>query len=234
MKNRFKISILFYSTIILLSCTNNDGKSYSGENYINFTKDYKTDSTLFSFAYGNETRGVAELEVEIASTIEKNDREYRVKFVPEESTAKEGIHFEKFNDNLIFRSGHYIDTLHVNVLNAPDLSTQEVLATFEIIRNSNFLPGLTKKQKSRLFITNKLSRPAWWNEWHEDNGLGIYTEKKFRLFIEFTGEYDLDYEKREDMDYSKMRSLVIRFKYHVKDNNIMEENGSPMVIAMRG
>lgn len=235
MKNKIQSLLLFLIVVSFAACTKNNGMTYDGDNYINFVKEYSTDSTLHSFAFDTKSeKASVPLEVEIASTIENHGREFKIRFLPAESSAKEGIHFKAINETFTFRGGYSVDTVYIEINKTADLKTNEVCAVFEIIDNGYFKPGILSKVKARVFMTDKLSRPGWWDSWHEENGLGIYSEKKFRLFIEQTGISNLDYNNLEDMTYSDMRAYVLRFKSYVLENKIKEENGNPMIIPIRG
>lgn len=235
MKNRIKISIMCFLVISFIGCKQNDGMVYDGDSYINFVKEFGVDSALCSFAFDSKLDVVdVAIEVEIASIITSNDRTYKVKIVESESTAKEGVHFDKLPEMLLFGGDKNRDFLNIKVKKSADLDNGDLFAVFEIIDGGDFKPGIFKNRKAKLYITNKISRPTWWDRWHETSGLGVYSDKKYKLFIDHSGEHDLDYEKRDDMDYSQMRALVLRFRNYVLENNIMEDNGNPMVIPIKG
>lgn len=229
-----KIFIIILAFISLLSCQEENLKPYSGDNYIYFTKE-NTDSIAFSFAYdATLTKSIVDIPVEIISGIRDFDREYKVVFLADESTAIEGQHFTKLEGLQTIKAGNIVDTLRLEVLKTADIENKVVEAVFKIVDSGDFLAGFPSRSKARVQITNKLVQPAWWNDWHISSGLGAYSNKKYRLFIQVTGEYDLDYQNKDDMNYSEMRSLLLQFKYWLEANPQTEDDGSEMEVKVRG
>lgn len=229
-----KIFIIIFAFITLLACQEEKIEPYSGDSYVYFSKK-NTDSTTFSFAYdATMTKSIVKIPVEIISGVRDYDREYKVVFLPEESTAIEGQHFTKLEGLQSIKAGNIVDSLSIEVLKADDISDKVVEAVFEIVDSEEFKAGFPTRSKARLQITNKLIQPAWWNGWHVSSGLGDYSDKKYRLFIQLTGEYDLDYHNREDMNYSEMRNLLLQFKQWLEENPQTEEDGSDMEVKVRG
>ncbi|HAH73929.1 MAG TPA: DUF4843 domain-containing protein, partial [Butyricimonas virosa] len=74
-----------------------------------------------------------------------------------------------------------------------------------------------------------------WNDWHEANGLGTYSDLKYQTFIREIGVTDMTLEADGgEMNYSTMRAYVLQFKYWLQDHPIEDEDGSLMKVAMRG
>lgn len=110
-----------------------------------------------------------------------------------------------------------------------------VLAVFEVQGSDDFMPGIEANRKGRIFITNQLTRPGWWNDWHEANGLGTYSDLKYQTFIREIGVTDMTLEADGgEMNYSTMRAYVLQFKYWLQEHPTEDEDGSLMKVAMRG
>ena len=66
--------------------------------------------------------------------------------------------------------------------------------------SDDFMPGIEANRKGRIFITNQLTRPGWWNDWHEANGLGTYSDLKYQTFIREIGGDGYDVRGRRGRD----------------------------------
>lgn len=115
------------------------------------------------------------------------------------------------------------------------MKDEAVIAIFELDNTESFKPLFANNNKIKIVAVDKISRPEWWDDnFHVRSGLGKYSEKKFRLFIQITGVNDLDYENNEDMTYSEMRNFVLQFKHWIHDNPQTEDDGTEMVVPMVG
>ena len=86
----------------------------------------------------------------------------------------------------------------------------------------------------KIYLTDRIVRPGWWDEWHETEGLGSYSETKYRLFIRISGTFDL-----ENIAYPEKRAAILKFKYYLEEEAaqgrvIMDENNQPMQVKMVG
>lgn len=103
-----KKQIIYLLLVVCLGafygCSQEGFDTYQSENYIHFNKS-ENDSTTFSFAYDPSlTEGEVDIKLNIISRLEDRDRHFSVKFVPEESTAKEGVDFNVSTDELIVKA----------------------------------------------------------------------------------------------------------------------------------
>ncbi len=232
-----------YHLIVLLGlvvmaftgCSEENIDVYHGDNYIYFTK-ASTDSTTFSFAYDASLQeGDVSLKLNLIARLENRDRVFAVRVVEEESTAREGRDFSIDPSSCVVRANDSIAYLDVHVMKDASLQGRSVKAVFEIVASDDFLPGIERNRKAKLVITDKLTQPEWWDAWHVSSGLGTYSDKKYRLFIEVTGQSDLTLtENGGTMDYSDMRGYVVMFKYWLYENPQQEDDGSDMVVPVIG
>lgn len=223
-------TILFWT-----ACSEEDVKGYSAGSYIYFNKSIN-DSTVFSFAYEPElTEGIVSLKLNTISNLERFDRAFFVKFLAEESTAQEGRDFTYSPADLVVKANDSIAYMKIAVKKNAAFKGASVKAVFEIIANEHFEQGLLKNRKAKVVITDKLSQPAWWDTWHESSGLGIYSDKKYALFIQEMKVYDLTLEEDGGtMDYYTMRGYVLLFKYWLNEHPQKEEDGSDMIVPIIG
>ena len=219
--------------LVLGSCQDNQYPVYSSDNYIYFEKD-SNEMTVYSFFFTEAKEADIKLALKIVAPVVGENRSYGVRFVAEESTAKPGVDFKAFDVMQTFGANLTVDTLTITLQKAETLEKgDEVKAVFELYPAGDFVPGFPDRVKAVVLISDKVSRPAWWDEWHETSGLGTYSDTKYRLFAQWTGVSDLDFKNREDLTQSDVRALVLQFKYMLKENPQEDENG-PMSVAMRG
>lgn len=216
------------------ACSEDDLSGYESDSYIYFSK--KTaDSTIFSFAYDkSQTVGNVDLKLNIVSNIEDRNRAFAVQFLPEESTAVEGTHFELPESGQFVMANDSVGYFKLTVKKG-DLGNNYVLAVFELVDTDDFKVGLKSNKKARVIISNQLNRPEWWNSWHETDGLGLYSTEKYQAFIEEMGIYDLTQEKDGGtLDYSEVRVLILKFKRILVSAPRLEADGSTMTVEMKG
>ncbi len=217
------------------ACSEEDINGYSACSYIYFNKSIN-DSTVFSFAYEPElTVGTVSLKLNTISKLENYDRTFAVRFLPEESTAQEGRDFTYSTNDLVVKANDSIAYMKIELKKNDHIAGSFVKAVFEVVSNENFEQGLLKNRKAKVIISDKLSQPAWWDRWHESSGLGIYSDKKYALFIQEIGIYDLTLkEDGGEMDYYTMRGYVQMFKYWLYEHPQKEDDGSDMTVPIIG
>lgn len=227
--------IVFWGLCIgICACSEDKLTGYASESYIYFSKE-ATDSTIFSFAYEPSlTEGELALKLNIVSGLENRTRTFSVRFVPEESTAQEGVHFETNLDKQTVEANDSVGYLTLKIKKG-DLNKNSVKAVFELVESDDFKVGLKANAKARVIISDKLSQPEWWDSWHETSGLGKYSDLKYQNFIAETGVYDLTQDTDGgSLSYSEVRVLVLRFKRILEKSPRPDEDGSNMSVAMNG
>lgn len=150
------------------------------------------------------------------------------------SVVNRGVDFEMPAEEQVIAANDSVAYLNVIVKRNKALKGSAI-AVFEVQVSDDFMPGIEANRKGRIFITNQLTRPGWWNDWHEANGLGTYSDLKYQTFIREIGVTDMTLEADGgEMNYSTMRAYVLQFKYWLQDHPIEDEDGSLMKVAMRG
>ena len=232
-KTIFFITLFFMG--VMAGCSSDDFNGYQADSFIHFNKSMK-DSTTFSFAYDEALKeGDVDIKLNIISGLQGRDRQFAVRFLPNESTAQEGRDFTVNTEQLVVKANDSIGVLKVHVMKDESLKGKSVHAVFEIVENEEFKPGVMQNRKAKLVITDKLTQPEWWDTWHIKDGLGVYSEKKFRLFIQVTGQKDLTLkEDGGEMEYYDMRVYVTQFKYWLIEHPQVEENGEQMNVPIIG
>lgn len=226
--------ILFLGLIGLGACSEDNLAGYSSDSYIYFAKE-STDSTIFSFAYDNQlTEGELKLKLNLVSLLESHERSFNVRFLPDESSAEEGKHFILNEQGQTIAANDSIGYLTL-IVKKGDLNKNDVEAVFELVDSEDFKVGLKSNSKARVIISDKLSKPDWWDDWHITSGLGTYSDEKYTAFIEEIKVHDLTLqEDGGSLSYSEMRVLVLKFKRALELRPREELDGSKMTVAIKG
>lgn len=226
--------ILFLGLIGLGACSEDNLAGYSSDSYIYFAKE-STDSTIFSFAYDNQlTEGELKLKLNLVSLLESHERSFNVRFLPDESSAEEGKHFILNEQGQTIAANDSIGYLTL-IVKRGDLNKNDVEAVFELVDSEDFKVGLKSNSKARVIISDKLSKPDWWDDWHITSGLGTYSDEKYTAFIEEIKVHDLTLqEDGGTLSYSEMRVLVLKFKRALELRPREELDGSKMTVAIKG
>lgn len=216
------------------ACSEDKLSGYSSDSYIYFEKE-SADSTIFSFAYDkSKTEGVLKLKLNMVSGLENRDRSFQVRFLADKSSAREGVHFQLDEAGQMVIADDSVGYLTLKVMKA-DLNKTSVKAVFQLVETDDFKVGLRTHSEARVVISDQLSRPQWWDSWHETNGLGTYSDLKYEAFIEETGVYDLTQDKDGGtLGYSEVRVLILKFKRALALRPRPDTDGSDMSVAMRG
>lgn len=220
-------------TFLLCSCEKSLEK-YSGLDYIRFVPEFADDSLNYCFGLaGKSDRDTVGIEIAVTGEVVDYDREFALT-VNQASTAKEGVHFNIPQRNRVVRANHVTDTLWIEVLNSNELKNSEVYLQLDLLANGQFQLCFPENNSCKIYLTDEVTRPAWWDEWHETEGLGIYSEKKYRLFIQVCGIYDLG----ATVEYPERREAILKFKYYLEEEadkgNVIMDGDEPMRVAMYG
>lgn len=219
--------------LIMIGCSKNEYPVYSEESYIYFENDSSI-ITSYTFFFTEETETDIDLRLKLIGNVVDRDQSYSVKFVESESTAVPGIDFKPLHEEQYFRAGNIVDSLTIRLLKSSNLEEgKEIRAVFELTPLGDLKPAIKENSKAIILISNKVSRPEWWDNWHVRSGLGEYSDTKYGLFVRWIGVNDLDFKNRSDITQSDVRAWVLKFKYMLKENPQEDENG-PMAVAMRG
>ena len=209
-------------TFLLCSCEKSLEK-YSGLDYIRFVPEFADDSLNYCFGLaGKSDKDTIGIEVAVTGEVVNYDRVFSLS-VNHASTAKEGVHFNIPRQNKVVHANHVTDTLWIEVFNSEELKKSE-----------EFQLCFPENNSCKIYLTDEVTRPAWWDEWHETEGLGIYSEKKYRLFIQVCGIYDLG----TTVEYPERREAILKFKYYLEEEadrgNVIMDGDEPMRVAMYG
>ena len=219
--------------LVFCSCEK-DLEKYSGTDYIRFVSVFEKDSVDYNFGLaGKTTTDRIGIEVKVTGEVLDYDREYKVKVNPA-STVQEGVHFNIPAQNCKLRANRVTDTLWVEVMNTKELKAEKLYLQLDLVESAHFKLCFPESNSCKIYLTDRIVRPGWWDEWHETEGLGSYSETKYRLFIRISGTFDL-----ENIAYPEKRAAILKFKYYLEEEAaqgrvIMDENNQPMQVKMVG
>ena len=226
--------MLCLGVIGLFTSCEKDLDQYSGTDYIRFIPDFTEDSLDYCFGLAGKTDvDRIGIEVKISGEVTAYDRDNCLR-VNTASTAQEGVHFNIPEQNCKIRANHVTDTLWIEILNQPELKNKQVYLQLDLVENENFRLCFSDNNSCKVYLTDQVGWPEWWDEWHETDGLGKYSEKKYRLFIQVSGIADLG-----AVEYPEKREAILKFKYYLEEeadngNVILDEDNRPMTVAMYG
>ena len=211
-----------------------DLDKYTGKDYIRFSNDCSEDSIQYNFGLAGKIEADRiPLEMIVSGSTPDYDRSYSV-VINEATTAKEGEHFKLLSGNLVIRKGRVSDTLWLDVMNCEELKGRNLYLQLDLQENNNFSLCFPDHNICKIYLSDIIEKPEWWDEWQDTEGLGQYTEKKFRLFVQVSGIADLGKE-----EYPEKREAILKFKYYLEKeanqgNVILDEDNKPMTVAMYG
>lgn len=234
-KNKIYYIIAFclLSVMTVQSCKEQFVETYSDERYLFFerymrdddNKNVRVDTVEFSFSHyvGKEIIDIP-FTVKLVGDLLTEDTEYKVEVVKDQTTAKEGQY--SFPDKLLFRKGIPTDTLWVKAYRDKLTKDEEVVLFMRIAENDIFKRGYTTYTDAKLRFNNKIVKPLWWSKVITDAIFGEYSYKKLETIV----AANPDFTTIDDLSQTEIRKIAINTKEYILLNNILEENGTPMVI----
>lgn len=158
MKNRIIIIVFF--TFILSSCQENERLVYNEKGGLYFEIPTKGDSVTFSFTMSKYEEDTLKLVVKLLGKIASYDRPFKIK-LNEGTTAIEGTHFEKLEDQYVLSKDSAQITVPIYIYKTRDLDEIIESIDISIVEDDLFSIGYKDKNRMRYYITNKLVRPSY-------------------------------------------------------------------------
>lgn len=224
-----KRSFIFYSLLLtaFISCKKEAMEVYNAGHYIQFTASLADTTNLSFFFYPGKDEVTLALPLRLVGKMPEGNLQYELK-VDAKVTTAEAKHYS-LPASFEFRQGLAIDTAYLTIKNSPELATNTYLLAIDIGGTNDVKPGQTTYARRIFRINDMVTKPSWWDSNMDRFYLGVYTERKFRKFMEFTGVGDLS----EKSDTEKTE-LIKRFKYYLiqmKDAGtpVLEDDGSDML-----
>ena len=209
--------IILLIVLFTIGCTREDILEYDSVKFIQFTKSYE-DSTNISFMFfPGKNRLEIPISLDLMGMSTDANFEYKL-LVDEENTTAEAIHFD-LPENTMFRAGQYTDTCMLVLKKTADLKSHPVKLVLKLEGNEQVAVGQHEYSRAIIWISDNVSKPAWWVGDVVDYYLGEYSDTKFTLFIREVGVADLSKATE-----SEIRNYSLKFKYYLQE---MKRNGTP-------
>lgn len=220
MKRILLLIIVGLGAIPFFNCQKQDIMLYNDGHYIQFTGSWQ-DTTILSFFFhpGKEEVDIG-FPVRLVGHMLDTDLEYFIEVDQTQTTAGEA----NFNvrSSYRFRTGRQVDTAYVTFRKTPNLQSEEVRLAFYIRDTPNVKAGQTEYIYQIVKINDMVSKPNWWDTNMDRYYLGVYSEAKYRTFMEVTGVGDMS-----QYDEHQRRIFMLQFKYYLLE---MKENGKPLLL----
>ncbi|NML22888.1 DUF4843 domain-containing protein [Pseudoflavitalea sp. G-6-1-2] len=107
--------------------------------------------------------------------------------------AVAGKHYKAFSDpsiagSYVIKAGKMHAFVPVVTLRDPELRKKQMTLKLEVASNESFKPGEQLNTWRKLYISDKVARPAAWDSYMEVAVVGKYSEEKHRFMILVTGQ----------------------------------------------
>lgn len=251
MKKQYVIFMLLL-VVAFGACDRREIEIFTDKNEIYFEKFYidevypglaQADSTVASFFfYPDGTKDIeAALTVLLSGDTLKENREFQLKVVEEETTANpEEYTIDPayvFHTNTVNKDSNDVrDVIKIKFHRSDRIESMPngVTLVVEIIPNEYLKLGQIERIRAKLILTTATAWPTWWNKEVEDNLLGDYSVKKYKLFL---NEIDKKAEMSEELiaeHPDRAIQLTLEFKNWLlnQDPMILDEDGKPMEVAL--
>lgn len=211
---------------LMTGCKKQDITTYTAGRYIQFSNDYKDTIALSFFLYPAINEFNIALPVALTGKMTEQDLPYVLK-ADTASTAPASLY--TIANGYTIKKGLPTDTARIIIKKQAELKGKEVLLIINMAGSSELVPGQTTYTRRVLRISDKISKPAWWDGVMDLNYLGKYSDKKFSTFIQAVGEGDLSIYTTE-----QKRDLMLQFKYYLirmrdAGTPVLEDNGTDML-----
>lgn len=253
---QFMRQVIFYFLLTILlaiaACSELDIPSYSGRTELYFEKYFideiapgtaESDSTMASFFFtpDNINEIKVPLVVYLSGQIPTSDLNFKLRVVDEETTANEDEYH--LDDSYVFSvptlvegRNYIVDTIQITMLRSQRLEENPngVRLTLELVSDKTIGVGQFERSRAVIILTKDAVRPLWWNKEVETVLLGIYSSKKYKLFLQnVPGSENLDQNMIENSPDQAIK-LVRSFKKWLSEQNpqITEEDGSLMRVEV--
>ena len=247
-----KLVNIIILVILLISCSEQNLAKFSGRSEIYFDKFFmdevapgttQADSTVESFFfYPSGTKEIeASLKICFSGQLLKNDISFQLKVDESLTTANDDEY--SLDSNYIFHAKaigegvkEVIDTIHIKLYRSSRLVTRDegVRLVVQLLPNEIISTGQYERTKAIIILTEKKTRPLWWDDEVIDNLLGEYSQTKYKLFLD---NADTKAELNAEMilnNPDKARLLAMKFKDWLfsQDPLIIDEDGEIMTVTI--
>ncbi len=182
-------------SVMLFACNENEYMAYTGKSGVYFTKYKNTDTIKYSFHMTPDDKDTLLIDVKLMGKPVIGEQSYQLE-IDSRSTAKEGIHYEKIPEFVVFPE-HEVEMRLPIVLcdKDPSLDSHSDFLCVKLVSSSDLELGFPNNTILNIEISNQLIKPSYWNKnfiiW-----FGEYSKVKHEKCIEIMGhDFPLTYEE---------------------------------------
>jgi hypothetical protein len=207
MKHLYLLLILF---CWMAGCKKDAIDEYGERSYIYLANAAEDTSMMrpveYSFAFNpGAGQDTVPLLVKLIGRLGDQDRPIAVTVDASQTTALTSDY--TLPDPVLFRAGRPMDTIYLVLYNSDRLKTGKFKLRLVLNENEYFMPGPPNNSFVDVTFSDMIAKPDWWNDEVERNFLGVYSDTKYRLFIEATGISDMT-----DLSESEQRAYAVIFR----------------------
>ena len=228
MKTIYRLIGIFCFFLLLGACERKEIELYDSPRYLSFESNEK-DTLSFSFFFTLDEEYEYPVIVNLTGDLLEEDKEFIVKPDTGSTLASEMF---VLPERFIFRRGIVSDTFRVKLKNHPRLQSEKLFLKLRLEETGIFSSTGGIWGHTILSVTDIAIRPSWWDERVVERFyLGVYSKRKFELFMEATGITDMS-----EMSDGERRIAALRFKHWLADRDPIpdEENGGFISVPVIG
>lgn len=232
MKQYILLSLLALS---FFSCSEDEIKPYSGEQYLYFSalKDFKdefqqeAEGIEISFNNYPLVDGlIVDLSIGLVGDPFSVATPYKVSVVADKTTALPENY--ELPSNPMFKPYVGEDVLPLKLIKTARLK-EDVDLVLKIEPNE-FIAGSVKQYETiKIVFNNVESKPLWWTSVVQRNYLGTYSREKYEALIRFGGEEASDFG---NLTAAQKRLCALRLKQAIVDYDLKEKDGKSMTVPV--
>jgi len=221
MNTKIIVIMVMLTSCFYYSCKKREIPLYNGENYIQFTAAVQDTVNMSFFFYPNQDHVDLPIPVRLVGKMPSEALAFKIAADLTTTTALKNYY--SLPDRFFFKAGKPLDTAYIRINKTPEMANKEFLLALDLVASETVLPGQTAYSRRVLKISDMVRKPVWWTTSIDTYALGVYSEAKYRKFMEVTGIGDLSvYSSFEQRDY------MLQFKYYLIK---MRDAGMPVLEA---
>ena len=232
-KNIFKYFLLLIFAMQFVSCDENEKQLFDS----NFSGIYfytrpafdaegnPGDSIDLNFQYLEDAIKNLEQQVYVtmAGDAKDYDRTFKLVVDAEETTALEGVHYQKLEDTYTFGKGLFYTSIPVPILRAEDLKENSYDLVLNLTSTEDFELGLGERLSFKIKVSdNLLEAPKFWTRLIGFRA-GLYHPIKCKKFIEIAG---VDGPNWSPVSDAELDIFIKQTRKWFEENPTYDENGN--------
>ena len=177
-----KLIYLIFSLFLIVGCQKNDPMQYEGEAAIYFRLDKEwlkdVDSLTYSFVGKEVAEDTLWLRVDVQGYAANEPRTFGLQVNEAQTTAEADLHYGGLKQFYTMPAKAYYCRIPVIFYKKdPLLDDATFYLVLELTGTDELKPGITRRTRVKIGITNQLKKPDYWDEVIESE-FGVYSRVK--------------------------------------------------------